>query len=160
MTPVDSDVRGLMNNTQICPCGSQQAYERCCGPYHAGEPAPTPEALMRSRFSAFVQGRADYLMATWHSSTRPKNLDLADSPDWVGLEVLASDASGEQGRVHFKAYYRAGSQWRFLEEHSDFLRESGHWFYVSGKTRDESIKPGRNDSCLCGSGRKFKRCCG
>ncbi len=115
---------------------------------------------MRSRFSAFAQNKADYLLATWHPSTRPRDLDLANSPDWVGLSVLASDASGDQGKVHFRAYYRAGEQWRFLEEHSDFVREAGHWFYVSGKTRDESFKPGRNDSCLCGSGRKFKRCCG
>lgn len=115
---------------------------------------------MRSRFSAFVQNRADYLMATWHSSTRSNHLDLSDSPNWVGLSVLASDSKGDQGRVHFKAYYRIGEQWRFLEERSTFMRESGSWFYISGETRDESFKPGRNDSCLCGSGRKFKRCCG
>ncbi|MDQ2077790.1 YchJ family protein [Marinimicrobium sp. ABcell2] len=149
-----------MKDSQICPCGSQKTYERCCGRYHAGEPAPTPEALMRSRFSAFVQNRADYLTATWHSSTRPKALDLTDSPDWVGLSILASDAIGDQGHVHFRAYYRAGNQWRFLEERSTFVRESERWFYVSGETQDESIKPARNDSCLCGSGRKFKRCCG
>lgn len=149
-----------MSDSHTCPCGSQASYNRCCGRHHAGEPAPTPEALMRSRFSAFVQNRAEYLITTWHSSTRPQDLDLAGSPDWVGLSVLASDASGDQGRVHFKAYYRAGSQWRCLEERSTFVRESGRWFYVSGKTRDGTVKPGRNDSCLCGSGRKFKRCCG
>ncbi len=115
---------------------------------------------MRSRFSAFVQNRAEYLVDTWHSSTRPKTLDLTDGPDWVGLSVLASDATGNQGQVHFKAYYRSGEQWRFLEEHSVFARESGRWYYINGETRDESFKPGRNDSCLCGSGRKFKRCCG
>lgn len=115
---------------------------------------------MRSRFTAFVQNRTDYLQATWHPSTRPEHLDLANSPDWVGLSVLESDASGDQGHVHFRAYYRAGGQWRFLEERSAFVRESGHWFYVKGETRDESFKPGRNEGCLCGSGRKFKRCCG
>ena len=115
---------------------------------------------MRSRFSAFVLRLADYLLATWHSSTRPGHLDLADSPQWVGLQVLGSDASGDRGHVHFKAYYRAGEQWRFLEERSVFVRESGHWFYISGETQDKSFKPARNESCLCGSGRKFKRCCG
>lgn len=143
----------------ICPCGRQTAYEECCGQYHSGTPAPTPETLMRSRFSAFVQNKNDYLIATWHPSTRPEHLDLSDSPDWVGLSVLASDTNDDRGRVHFRAYYRAGGQWRFLEEHSEFVRESGHWFYVSGVTRDESFKPGRNDACLCGSGRKFKKCC-
>ncbi|WP_027331092.1 YchJ family protein [Marinimicrobium agarilyticum] len=149
-----------MTDTRMCPCGSRAIYEHCCGRYHAGEPAPTPEALMRSRFSAFVENRTDYLTATWHSSTRPNTLDLTDSPNWVGLSVLASDASDDQGHVHFKAYYRAGEQWCFLEEHSDFVREEGRWFYVSGETRDEGFKPGRNETCLCGSGRKFKRCCG
>lgn len=115
---------------------------------------------MRSRFSAFVQHRADYLSATWHSSTRPEDLDLADSPDWVGLSVLDSAENGDQGSVHFKAFYRAGSQWRALEEHSVFVRESGRWFYVEGNTEDIGVKPGRNEGCLCGSGRKFKRCCG
>lgn len=115
---------------------------------------------MRSRFSAFVQNKVEYLLATWHPSTRPTSLDLTDSPHWVGLSVLSSGASGDRGTVHFRAYYRAGEQWRFLEERSDFVQESGHWFYVSGKTQDKSFKPGRNDSCLCGSGRKFKRCCG
>jgi len=150
----------MNSDTQICPCGSQKPYEQCCGRFHAGKPAPTPKALMRSRFSAFVQKRIDYLLASWHTSTRPANLDLADSPDWVGLSVLASGSKGDQGHVHFRAYYRSGAQWRFLEEHSAFVREEGCWFYVRGETRDESFKPGRNDSCLCGSGRKFKRCCG
>lgn len=149
-----------MTETPSCPCGSQKPYDSCCGRYHAGEPAPTPEALMRSRFSAFVQNRVDYLLSTWHPSTRPESLDLTNSPNWAGLSILESGASGEEGHVHFKAYYRAGEQWRFLEERSTFVRESGRWFYVSGKTRDESFKPGRNESCLCGSGRKFKRCCG
>src|SRR5690554_2275310 len=109
-----------MNDSRTCPCGSQKPYNRCCGQYHTGAPAPTPEALMRSRFSAFVQGKTDYLMATWHPSTRPKILDLSDSPAWVGLSVLAIDTNGDRGRVHFRASYRAGSQRRFLEEHSEF----------------------------------------
>ncbi|WP_416140975.1 YchJ family protein [Marinimicrobium sp. C6131] len=59
-----------MSDHPICSCGSQAAYKECCGQYHSGTPAPTPETLMRSRFSAFVQNKADYLMATWHPSTR------------------------------------------------------------------------------------------
>ncbi len=158
-------MKDLANNTpgndnRGCPCGSQKTYERCCGTYHSGEAAPTPEALMRSRFSGFVRKQTEYLLATWHPSTRPKHLDFADSPEWESLSVLASDARGDDGYVHFKAYYRSGEQWCFLEERSVFVRESGRWFYVNGDTRDGTAKPGRNDRCLCGSGRKFKRCCG
>ncbi|MEP6191186.1 MAG: YchJ family metal-binding protein, partial [Marinobacter sp.] len=66
-----------------CPCGFTLAYEQCCQPLHRGEAAATPEALMRSRYSAFVVGQADYLLATWHPSTRPVELSLESSPDWV-----------------------------------------------------------------------------
>ncbi|MCP8898486.1 YchJ family protein [Gilvimarinus xylanilyticus] len=150
----------ILSDVQVCPCGSQHPYRDCCRYHATEEAAPTPEVLMRSRYSAFVQNRAEYLLATWHQSTRPEQLDLADSPNWVGLSVLEADETGDSGHVHFKAFYRFNDQWRFLEERSTFIREAGQWFYVEGKTRDESFKPGRNESCLCGSGRKFKRCCG
>ncbi|MCE8015273.1 YchJ family protein [Halomonas sp. MCCC 1A17488] len=143
-----------------CPCGSGRPYAACCGPCHGGEPATTPEALMRSRYSAFVLGLDDYLRDTWHASTRPTALDLDASTRWVRLEVLDHGQDSDGGRVHFRATFREGRRWGVLEEDSRFVREAGRWFYVDGKPAIERLKPGRNDPCPCGSGRKFKSCCG
>lgn len=142
-----------------CPCGSRKRYSVCCQPYHQGKPAPSPESLMRSRYSAFVLELADYLKSTWHSSTRPQHLDLADSPQWTSLQILSSGQSGNDGDVHFRAVYRAGTGWGYLEEKSSFVRENDRWYYVTGDTREGALKPGRNDACPCGSGRKYKACC-
>jgi SEC-C motif domain protein len=142
-----------------CPCGSTLAYEQCCQPLHRGEAAATPEALMRSRYSAFVVGQADYLLATWHPSTRPVELSLESSPDWVSLTSLDSSEAGEAGQVHFRAVHRVGDGWGYLEEQSQFVREQGRWLYVTGDTSEGQLKPGRNDRCPCGSGRKYKACC-
>ena len=114
---------------------------------------------MRSRYCAFGNGLTDYLLATWHPDTRPEHLDLGNSPDWTSLQILAADQSGDRGDVQFRAIYRAGEAWGYLQEHSSFIRENGRWFYVSGETREGQLKPGRNDLCPCGSGRKFKACC-
>jgi SEC-C motif-containing protein len=142
-----------------CPCGSRQSYGRCCESYHQGAAAPTPEALMRSRYSAFVLNLPDYLQLTWHPSTRPKTLQLENSPQWTSLQVLASGHKGATGTVHFRALYKAGSGWGYLEEASDFVKEAGRWYYVAGTTTEGVLKPGRNDKCPCGSGCKYKACC-
>ena len=143
-----------------CPCGSGEPYARCCGPAHQGQAALSPEALMRSRYSAFVLGLPDYLLATWHPSTRPSTLALEGSPAWSSLHVLSSGQQGERGQVHFRALYPAAGGWGSLEEVSAFVRQDGRWYYLDGRTREVSFKPGRNDRCPCGSGRKFKACCG
>ena len=142
-----------------CPCGSRQPYSTCCEPCHQGKPASSPEALMRSRYSAFVLNLTDYLKATWHISTRPQNLELTDAPRWVSLQVLSSDEGAHQGAVHFRALYRASDGWGYLEENSHFIRDDECWYYVSGETREGTLKPGRNESCPCGSGKKYKACC-
>ncbi|SFR62258.1 SEC-C motif-containing protein [Marinobacter daqiaonensis] len=143
----------------LCPCGSTLTYGECCAPLHSGQRAETPEALMRSRYTAFMQGLEEYLLATWHPDTRPSRLNLSDSPDWTGLQVLASDARGDHGTVHFRAIHRLPDGFGYLEEVSDFLREQGRWYYVSGTPKEGRLNPGRNDRCPCGSGRKFKACC-
>lgn len=114
---------------------------------------------MRSRFSAFVLKLTDYLKSTWHSTTRPLQVDLTDSPGWTSLQILSSGESADEGKVHFRAIYRAGGGWGCLEEKSAFVREDGRWYYVSGDTREGGFKPGRNDPCPCGSGKKHKACC-
>jgi len=152
-------VKPLISPT-ACPCGSGRLLAQCCGRHHAGEPAPTPEALMRSRYSAFALGLTDYLLATWHPSTRPAQLPADDATEWKRLEVLDSGEEGDRGRVHFRATFREGGRWALLEEHSRFVHEDGQWLYLDGDSAVHRLKPGRNAPCPCGSGRKFKACCG
>ena len=127
-----------MKPGEPCPCGSGQRYAACCGPLHAGEqPAASAEALMRSRYSAYVLKLADYLLATWHPSTRPSELDLAaDDSKWLGLAVKSHVMQDENhASVEFVARYRigGGSVVR-MREHSRFVREGGHWFYLEAMT--------------------------
>jgi len=117
----------------LCPCASERAYSDCCEPYHLGDALPdSVEALMRSRYSAFVLADDDYLLESWHPLTCPEHLDLSDNPDWVKLEVVSSEQDGEQGRVHFKAFYQDGKQQECLEELSEFRKANGRWYYLRG----------------------------
>jgi SEC-C motif-containing protein len=119
-----------------CPCGSGQPYGRCCGRCHAGEPAADAEALMRSRYSAFVLKDVDYLLASWHPKTRPEQLSLDDAPgqrtQWLGLDVKRHRVTGaDTAEVEFVARYRigGGSAVR-MAEHSRFERIDGRWYYL------------------------------
>lgn len=143
----------------LCPCGSALPLAECCGRYHQGEAAPSPEALMRSRYSAFALGLTDYLRETWHPSTRPASLAADDVTRWRRLEILDHDEEGDRGRVHFRATFQEGRRWGVLEEASRFVREDGRWVYLDGEPSVTRLKPGRNDACPCGSGRKAKACC-
>ena len=125
-----------MKPGEPCPCGSGQCYALCCRPLHAGErPAASAEALMRSRYSAYVLKLATYLLATWHPSTRPSELDLAaDDSKWLGLEVKRHAVQGEdQATVEFVARYRIAGRGHRLHELSRFVREDGRWFYINGE---------------------------
>ncbi|MDN4483397.1 YchJ family protein [Demequina lignilytica] len=118
----------------LCPCGSGDAFPDCCRPYLRGEAAaPTAEALMRSRYTAFVRGDAGYLMRTWHPRTCPATLDVEET-DWRGLEVLATEAGGAAdsvGTVTFVAHYATGViSTGTMRERSSFVREDGRWLYV------------------------------
>lgn len=114
---------------------------------------------MRSRYAAFVLKLTDYVLATWHQSTRPESLTLDDSPEWASLLILDASQGSDAGTVHFRAIYRLANGWGFLEENSDFVKEQGRWYYLKGNTSEGQLKPGRNDPCPCGSGRKYKACC-
>ncbi|MEV6737661.1 YchJ family metal-binding protein [Streptomyces sp. NPDC051104] len=134
--------------TRSCPCGLPEAYENCCGRFlpqprtrsAGGTPmgaaaAPTAEALMRSRYSAFVRRDAEYLLRTWHPRTRPARLDLDPRMRWTGLEILGTtegSAFHTTGTVTFRASYRGGS----LHERSRFERVDGAWVYVDGDFLD------------------------
>ncbi|MBT9518633.1 MAG: hypothetical protein IV112_18265 [Methyloversatilis discipulorum] len=118
----------------VCVCGSGRAADACCARFHAGEPAPTPEALMRSRYSAFVLDLREYLLATWHPTTRPAALPPPEPGlKWLGLEVKRSALQdADRGTVEFVARSKLGGRAHRLHENSRFVRENGRWYYVDG----------------------------
>lgn len=129
-----------MTSATRCPCRQAedaQPYTACCGRYHAGPLhllAPTAEALMRSRYSAFVLGHIDYLLATWHPSTRPQSLPPEPaSVKWLGLEVRRHEVQdADHATVAFVARSKLAGRAQRLVETSRFVREEGRWFYVDG----------------------------
>ncbi|TDP82906.1 SEC-C motif-containing protein [Aquabacterium commune] len=129
--------------SDACPCGREvrgasggvARYADCCGRFHAGPlhlQAPDPEALMRSRYSAFVLDLRDYLMATWHPDHRPA---LIEPPEpglrWLGLQITATRMTvPDRGEVSFVARSKLGGRAHRLVERSGFVREGGRWFYT------------------------------
>jgi SEC-C motif-containing protein len=119
-----------------CPCGSDLAYAACCGRWHKGEPAPSAEALMRSRYTAFVRGDERYLLDTWHLSTRPPTIVFVPKQKWLGLKIVAGETTADAAEVEFIARYRIGiASAKRLHERSRFVREGERWLYVDGEMR-------------------------
>lgn len=120
-----------------CPCGSNKPSADCCARYLDGkEPAPTAEALMRSRYTAYTLNREDYLLATWHPSTRPAALGMQEEAPakWLGLEIKRhAQQDAEHAIVEFVARYKVNGRAHRLHEISRFVRESGRWFYLDGE---------------------------
>jgi SEC-C motif-containing protein len=123
-----------------CPCGSTLAYAACCGPWHAGASAPTAEALMRSRYCAFVRRDAGHLARTSHPLLRSKlsarDLHSSFALEWCGLEIVATTGGGEadqEGMVEFRARFRSGGKEQVHAERSRFVRIAGEWLYRDGK---------------------------
>jgi SEC-C motif-containing protein len=119
-----------------CPCGNAKKYDDCCGRYLDGvDVAPTAETLMRSRYTAYTLLREDYVLATWHSSTRPQALGLADNAAirWLMLEVKRHELQHpDHALVEFVAQYKVNGRAQRLHEVSRFAHEAGRWFYVDG----------------------------
>jgi len=158
-----------------CYCGSKQTFDECCNARIVGTmPALTPEQLMRSRYSAYASKNAKYIFDTYASSSR-QSQSLTDIEQWAtnttwlslvvhyGSHIQRSqfNAKIELPTVHFTATYMEGSHFFQMTEISNFILEDENWRYLDGKVSDhqELTAPKRNESCLCGSGRKFKRCC-
>ncbi|MDO9311313.1 MAG: YchJ family metal-binding protein [Nitrosomonas sp.] len=122
--------------TLHCPCGNSKQYSDCCGRYlDQGEVAATAEHLMRSRYTAYTLNREDYLLATWHHSTRPAALELASQPcnQWLGLTVKRHEQSApDHAIVEFIARYKINGRAYRLHEISRFGFQEGLWFYVDG----------------------------
>lgn len=124
----------------LCPCGSKQGYGACCGPLHAGQPAPDALALMRSRYTAYVLRDEAYLRASWDPATCPQDLGFDSEgthTQWLGLDIKNHVETGpDTAEVEFVARYRigGGSAVR-LHERSRFVRRDGRWYYLDGTHR-------------------------
>ena len=156
-----------------CPCGSSQDYDACCGPIIGGDAAPTAEALMRSRYTAFSQGNVGHLVATMapESSADFDALEAestAAQSEWQGLDVrgvVDGGSDDDTGTVEFVARFTLKGEPRVHHELTACRREKGRWVCVGGEVNPKQPprtvdKVGRNDPCPCGSGKKFKKCCG
>jgi len=160
-----------------CPCNSRLPYEICCGMYHNNPgTAPTAEALMRSRYSAFYCNNFDYIKRTQKLKSSPSQetdeiANCNNETQWIKLEILDTQKGLEkdkEGMVSFSAHFKEGKHIGKLSERSQFKHLKGEWYYVSGEHEVEQSSPlinttemktGRNDPCYCGSGKKFKKCC-
>jgi SEC-C motif-containing protein len=159
-----------LNNQTHCLCGSGIDYQQCCEPFHSGEKIPaTAEALMRSRYTAYVLRKAAYLLETWDVTRRPEKIDFSrEKIDWIRLEITGIKKGGikdSKGVVAFKAFYSQDGEEHVMNEISRFTKINGRWFYLDGVIKsmgkvDLQTNQGKNALCACGSGKKFKRCCG
>lgn len=158
----------------LCPCGSQNEYDMCCGLYiDQGFFAPTAEKLMRSRYTAYTKAGMDYLKNTLHpdhqkefdeENARKWSLDAT----WQGLEICETVDGGQddsEGEVEFIARYSQNEEPIEHHERAIFEKIEGKWYFVDGKMvhatiRNETPKVKPNDKCPCGSGKKYKKCCG
>ncbi len=164
---------------QQCPCGSGHSLDQCCRPYMDGAAWPgDAETLMRSRYSAYVLGRYQWLVDSTHPDYREgisveKLTEQAKDVQWLRLDVDRAEndvPAGKNGElfdvVEFHAYYEMEGIPRQLGERSFFARHDEKIFYVDGVAlrpeayRRQNPKVGRNDACPCGSGKKYKKCCG
>ena len=120
----------------LCVCGSDSPYAVCCEPYHRESTyAETAEALMRSRYAAFVLFKPDYLINTWHETTRPANLALDRTQKWIGLKIIGTKLGGpadDIGEVEFVARFKVSGKAYRLHERSRFRKEQQRWYYVDG----------------------------
>ena len=147
--------------SHTCPCGSGIALDDCCGKWHQGQPAPSAERLMRSRYSAYTLSLIDYLVAT----TLPAQQAALDRDSmrawslgstWLGLEVEGSELIDTHAFVTFTARWHDGDGEHRHRERSAFVLQAGRWYFIDPTV---PLKAGRNDPCPCGSGQKFKKCC-
>ena len=156
-----------------CACGSGLAYGQCCEPYITGvKAAPTAEALMRSRYTAYVEHAIDYILDTC-TKDKADSIDAkqtrswSEKSKWLGLTILSTEKGGvadNEGTVEFQAVYEMDGLRETHHENGRFKKVSGRWLYDEGRMVPKTVvragpKVGRNDPCPCGSGKKYKHCC-
>lgn len=156
----------------ICPCCSNKNYINCCGRFIDGlQCAATPEELMRSRYTAFTQANINYIERTMKSPAAD-NFDAEEAKQWAKkatwkkLEIIEAKHDEAKGFVEFIAYFIDANEEQVVHELSEFRFENGKWYYTDGKIPFKKAAPisvvkiNRNDPCSCGSGKKYKKCCG
>lgn len=150
----------LNDRIKTCPCCSGIDFNLCCGRFITNDQAPdSPEQLMRSRYTAYTLKNENYLLGSWHPSTRPESLDLTnDTTQWMGLKIISTLDS----TVNFVAYFTQDTlnseKFYSLTEQSNFVKEN-NWFYLDGHDV-KTVQLTKNMPCPCQSGKKYKRCCG
>ena len=159
----------------MCPCGSGKKYADCCEPVVTGKTkAATAEALMRARYTAYVVHEIDFIVNTCKEGEGRGNIDRKATEDWSkqsvwhGLKILRTEkgAAGDtEGIVEFEADYTRHGLRDKHHETAAFEKTDGEWLYTTGNLKTTTIrregkKIGRNDPCPCGSGKKYKQCCG
>ena len=153
-----------------CPCGSQKSYTSCCQPFISGEQIPTtPEALMRSRYTAYTKANIDYIKASMRGKAlmdfqEKEALQWAKRVNWIKLHLIQSSMDqADKAYVHFEASFVDGTRLSTIHEKSKFIQDQGRWYYIEGEllpsTQPKTIIS-RNTACPCGSHRKFKHCHG
>jgi SEC-C motif-containing protein len=151
-----------------CFCGNTLAFDECCQPIIDGKlNAKDAEVLMRSRFSAYFINDYQYILKTYTPANRSKLTinklaTSAQDTQWLSLQVLAHQTQENTAKVEFKAFYKMGISYFVMHEISSFAFEAGNWLYADGVMQKGSgeFTPERNSQCLCGSTKKFKKCCG
>jgi SEC-C motif-containing protein len=156
----------MMHSQKNCPCGSKITYLQCCGAFiEQGALPKTAEALMRSRYSAYSQAKIKYIQQTMLGQAL-QDFNFADAKhfaeqaDWQDLTVVATQLGqiGDTiGYVEFVARYKMVDKQAQIHELSEFHKIDNRWYYMAGKAG--KIRPGRNEPCWCGSGKKYKKCC-
>ncbi len=168
---VAADGEGIVT----CACGLGESIETCCGPYLKGDAFPeTAEALMRSRYTAFTVADVDYIIKTHDPDTadqvdRENTEEWARKSEWLGFELVSKDkgeAADDFGTIEFVAKYKLKGVTIDHRERATFRKHNGRWVFVDGEQvagppiKRDAPKVGRNDHCPCGSGKKYKKCCG
>ena len=159
---------------KACPCGSGLDLSQCCEPYIKGEKMPpTAEALMRSRYTAYVINAVDYIIETCINEGKDRvdykqTKEWSEKSKWLGLRIISTEKGGfndNEGIVEFEASYERDRLKDLHHERAKFKKVGDKWFYEEGNIVPKTImrtgpKIGRNESCPCGSGKKYKQCCG
>ena len=165
----------MSETKELCPCGSGKKYSECCEPIIKGtEKAKTAEQLMRARYSSYEKQEIDFIINSCEKSEEVAEIDRKATEDWSktsawhGLKILRTEKgteSDDEGIVEFEATYTRKQIRDVHHETGYFKKIDGEWFYSVGQLKTttvvrEGAKIGRNDSCPCGSGKKYKKCCG
>ncbi len=160
---------------ELCPCGSQLAYAECCEPFITGKSQPpTAEKLMRARYSAYAKTAVSFIIETTSEARRSECDEKAirawsEQATWHRLEIIGTDKGGpgdSEGSVEFVAHFSEGGITKNYHEKGTFRKVDDRWFYDDGEIQKqkpftrETSKFSRNDPCPCGSGKKYKKCCG